>query len=122
MFAIGAPPNEKGWRVKVRDPRGGSKTVEEVILRDESMSTSGSYEKFFRARGKLYSHLMDPRTGYPATGMLAVSVIAPRAIDSEAWTKPLFVNGRQWAAAHKPKGLRAFLCEDRMERSCAWLQ
>jgi thiamine biosynthesis lipoprotein len=54
--------------------------------------------------------------------MLAVSVIAPRAIDSEAWTKPLFVNGRQWAAAHKPKGLRAFLCEDRMERSCAWLQ
>jgi thiamine biosynthesis lipoprotein len=122
MFAMGAPPGETGWRVKIRDPRGGSRTVEEVILRDESMSTSGTYEKFFRARGKLYSHIMDPRTGYPATGMLAVSVVAPRAIDSEAWTKPLFVNGRQWAAAHKPKGLRAFLCEDRLDQSCAWLQ
>ena len=42
-----------------------------------SMSTSGNYEKFFRADGKIYSHIMDPRTGYPAQGMLSVSVIAP---------------------------------------------
>jgi thiamine biosynthesis lipoprotein len=122
LYAMGAPPGEKGWQVKIRDPRGSNRTVEEVVLRDQSMSTSGSYEKFFRARGKLYSHIMDPRTGYPATGTLAVSVIAPRTIDSEAWTKPLFVNGRRWAAAHKPKGLRAYFCEDRMDQSCAWLQ
>ena len=122
MYAIGAPPKEDGWRVKIRDPRDRRKIVAEVVLKDESMSTSGSYEKFFRAHGKLYSHIMDPRTGYPAPGMLAVSVIAPRTIDSEAWTKPLYINGRTWAAEHKPKGLRAFLCEDRMDRSCAWLQ
>jgi thiamine biosynthesis lipoprotein len=122
LYAMGAPPHETGWRVQIRDPRDSHRTVEEVILRDESMSTSGSYEKFFRARGKLYTHIMDPRTGYPATGMLAVSVIAPRTLDSEAWTKPLFVNGRQWAAAHKPKGLRAFFCEDRVDQPCAWLQ
>jgi thiamine biosynthesis lipoprotein len=122
MYAIGAPPSEDGWRVKIRDPRDRRKIVAEVVLKDESMSTSGSYEKFFRAHGKLYSHIMDPRTGYPAPGMLAVSVIAPRTIDSEAWTKPLYINGRKWAAEHKPKGLRAFLCEDRMDRSCAWLQ
>jgi thiamine biosynthesis lipoprotein len=121
LFAMGAPPGEKGWKVKIRDPRGGSSTVEEVTLVNESMSTSGSYEKFFRARGRMYSHIMDPRTGYPATGMLAVSVIAPLTLDSEAWTKPIFVNGRQWAAAHKPKGLRAFICEDRMDQPCAWL-
>jgi thiamine biosynthesis lipoprotein len=121
LYAMGAPPGEKGWRVKIRHPRNREETVEEIVLRDESMSTSGTYEKFFRARGKLYSHIMDPRTGYPATGTLAVSVIAPRAIDSEAWTKPLFVNGRQWATAHKPKGLRAYLCEDRMDQPCAWL-
>ena len=65
------------------------------------MSTSGSYEKFFRAEGKIYSHIMDPRTGYPAQGMLSVSVVAPRTIDSEAWAKPFFINGRQWAAKHK---------------------
>jgi thiamine biosynthesis lipoprotein len=123
IYAIGAPPSEpRGWRVAIRHPKDGSKTVQEVFLKDESMSTSGSYEKFFRANGRVYSHIMDPRTGYPAQGMLSVSVIAPRTIDSEAWTKPYFINGRDWASAHKQKGSRVYLCEDRTEPSCAWLQ
>jgi thiamine biosynthesis lipoprotein len=86
------------------------------------MSTSGSYEKFFRAGGRIFSHIMDPRTGWPAAGMLAVSVIAPTTIDSEAWSKPYYINGRAWAAKHKPKDFRAFLCEDRTDKACAWLQ
>jgi thiamine biosynthesis lipoprotein len=65
---------------------------------------------------------MDPRTGYPAQGSVSVSVVAPRTIDSEAWAKPYFVNGRQWAARHKPEEFRVFFCEDRMEQPCAWLQ
>ena len=62
------------------------------------MSTSGSYEKFFTADGKIYSHIMDPRTGFPAMGMITVSVIASRTLDSEAWTKPCYINGRARAA------------------------
>ena len=122
IYGLGAPPGEKGWRVQIRDPKDERKSVAEVFLKDESMSTSGNYEKFFRAEGRTYSHIMDPRTGWPAQGVLSVSVIAPRTIDSEAWTKPLFVNGRAWAAKHKPAGLRAFFCEDTPEQSCAWLQ
>jgi FAD:protein FMN transferase len=122
IYAMGAPPGDKGWRVNIRDPKDEQKSVAEVYLKDESMSTSGNYEKFFRAEGKIYSHIMDPRTGWPAQGVLSVSVIAPRTLDSEAWTKPLFVNGRVWAAKHKPSGLRAFFCEDTAEQSCAWLR
>ena len=122
IFGLGAPPGEKGWKVQIRDPKDQSKSVAEVYLKDESMSTSGNYEKFFRAEGKIYSHIMDPRTGWPAQGVLTVSVVAPRTLDSEAWTKPFFVNGREWAAKHKPAGLRAFFCEDLPEKSCAWLQ
>lgn len=121
IYAMGAPPDQKGWTIHIRDPKDESKTVAEVNLKDESMSTSGNYEKFFRAEGKIYSHIMDPRTGWPAQGVLSVSVIAPRTIDSEAWTKPLFVNGRAWALKHKPQGLRVFMCEDKPEQSCAWL-
>lgn len=121
IYGMGAPPGEKGWRVHIRDPKDEWQSVAEVYLKDESMSTSGNYEKFFRAEGKVYSHIMDPRTGWPAQGVLSVSVIAPRTLDSEAWTKPLFVNGRAWAVQHKPSGLRAFFCEDKPEQSCAWL-
>ncbi len=127
IFAIGNPPDEKrGWRTSIRDPRDERKTVQEVFLKNESMSTSGSYEKFFRAEGRIYSHIMDPRTGFPAPGMLSASVIAPKTIDSEAWAKPFFIDGlkkgRQWAVEFKSKGFRVYLCEDRSELSCAWLQ
>ncbi len=123
IYGMGAPPDEpRGWRVDIRNPWNPRKIAAEVFLKDMSMSTSGSYEKFFRAEGKIYAHIMDPRTGYPARGSVSVSVITPRTIDSEAWAKPYFVNGRQWAARHKPKDFRVFFCEDRMDQPCAWLQ
>jgi thiamine biosynthesis lipoprotein len=122
IYGLGAPPNEpRGWRITIRDPRNERASVAEAFLKNESLSTSGSYEKFFRAEGHVYSHIMDPRTGYPAPGMLSVSLITPRTIDSEAWAKPFFINGRHWAAQHNPHRFRAFFCEDRTEQPCAWL-
>jgi FAD:protein FMN transferase len=121
MYAIGNPPNEpRGWRVEIPDPRHPERTVFEVFLKNESMSTSGTTEKFFVAGGRTYAHIMDPRTGYPAQGMLQVSVITPRTLDSEAWTKPFFILGRTWTQAHR-QNFRVFLCEDRTETACVSL-
>ena len=123
IYGLGAPPDEaRGWQVNIKDPWDNRRVRAEVWLKDSSMSTSGSYEKFFRAEGKTYAHIMDPRTGYPAQGSVSVSVIAPRTIDSEVWAKPYFINGRQWAAKHRPKDFQVFFCEDRMDKPCAWLQ
>jgi len=122
IYAIGAPPGEAGWKIGIRDPKSESGRVAHVELKDESMSTSGNYEKFFYAEGKMYSHIMDPRTGYPSVGMLSVSVITPKTIDSEAWAKPYYILGRAWAAKHKKKEYRVFFCEDRLDTPCAWLQ
>jgi FAD:protein FMN transferase len=123
IYGMGAPPSEpRGWHIEIKDPRDSARTVTDLYLKDMSMSTSGSYEKFFRAEGRTYAHIMDPRTGYPAQGSLSVSVVAPRTIDSEAWAKPYFVNGRQWAEKHKPKEFRVYFCEDKVEKPCAWLQ
>ena len=122
IYGMGAPPTEpKGWRVGIKDPRNGHRMAAEAFLKDMSISTSGSSGKFFQAEGHIYAHIMDPRTGYPAQGSVSVSVMAPRTIDSEAWAKPYFVNGRQWAARHKREEFRVFFCEDRKEQPCGWL-
>lgn len=128
LYAIGTPPGEKGWHVRIDHPKDRKRMVAELWLKDESMSTSGNYEKFFEVGGRRYSHIMDPRSGYPSEGMISVSVVAPRAIDSEAWTKPVYVNGRAWMeqAQRRQGALRAFrvfTCEDTggPEPRCGWL-
>jgi len=133
IFCLGSPPNETGWLIQIKDPRNEYRHTAEVTLKNESLSTSGSYEKFFVAEGKTFSHIMDPRTGYPSQGTLSVSIMAPRTLDSEVWAKPYFIQGRKWTADHKPREFRVFFCEDQAEgpastgkkdkvnQSCAWL-
>ena len=120
IYALGAPPdNAEGWRLTIRTP--SEQTVADTVvgLRDEALSTSGSYEKFFEKDGKRYGHILDPRTGEPATGMETVSVIAPLTIETEAWSTALFVNGLEWARNHPIPGGRVFLCEE--NGFCDWL-
>ncbi len=93
IYAIGAPPGKDGWEVRVPDPADRSRTIATVELRDESLSTSGNYEKFFRLDGRTYCHIVDPRTGRPVEGMLQTTVIAPSATDSDALSTSLFVLG-----------------------------
>jgi thiamine biosynthesis lipoprotein len=124
VYGLGAPPEEpRGWRMEISAPGSLETMVAETFLKDMSLSTSGSYEKFFYAGGRRYSHLMDPRTGYPARDVSAVSIVAPRTIDSEAWTKAVFINGRAWTATHAPRGFRVFFCDDRSPTpACGWIR
>jgi len=73
--------------ISIADPWDHRKNAAQVFLKDLSLSTSGSYEKSFRAGGRRYSHITDPRRGVPAENAVQVTVIAPRAIDSEVWAK-----------------------------------
>ena len=122
VYGLGTPAGSaSGWRLHIRDPQNDRKTVADVYLKNMSLSTSGSYEKFFWADDKVYSHIMDPRTGYPAHGMLAVSVVSPLTLDSEVWAKPYFILGAKWALQHKPPLFRVFVCPDKPAAACAWL-
>jgi FAD:protein FMN transferase len=123
IYGMGSPPNEaRGWYIRIRDPRDEHKTAADIFLKDISLSTSGSYEKFFWAEGKVHSHIMDPRTGSPAEGMLSVSVISPFALDSEVWAKPYYILGREWTEKHKPRDFRVLMCEDKAVAGCGWVQ
>jgi thiamine biosynthesis lipoprotein len=119
IFGLGAPPGRPGWLVKIGDPKKHKGVTAELLLKDEALSTSGIQEKSFRANGRVYGHIMDPRTGQPATGAILVAVLAPRTVDSEAWTKAVFINGRGWSASHTPRGWRVFFCDE--ENGCEWL-
>ncbi len=120
LYAGEAPPSqERGWRVRIRDGEDESAAGRELYLRNESLSTSGSYEKFFEVDGKRYSHLMNPRTGRPVEGMISVSVIAERTLDSEVWATALFVNGVEWARRRAPRGPRVMVCRESVP--CEWI-
>lgn len=78
VMALGGR-GERPWAVGLRRPRGAG-LLARLELRDgEVVSTSGDYERFFRFRGKRYAHLIDPRTGAPATSAQSASVLVPPA-------------------------------------------
>ena len=120
IFGLGTPPGSAaGWELDLRGAKAADRGFMTVTLKNEGLSTSGSYEKFFEKDGARYGHILDPRTGRPAAGMTAVSVIGPSATDTEAWSTALYVNGSGWARAHGVPQGRALLCPD--GRACGWL-
>ena len=123
IFGLGNPPDDpQGWPVNIADPWDHRKNAARVFLKDESLSTSGSYERSFRAGGHRYSHIMDPRRGAPAEAAIQVTVLAPRAVDSEVWAKPYFIQGSAWTKAHKPKSWRVLYCENTPAAACFWVE
>lgn len=93
IYGLGIPPGEEGWRIKIRHPRFDGEEIGSVFLRDQALSTSGDYEKFFVFEGRRFSHLIDPRTGYPAEGVASVSVVAQTATEADALSTAAFVLG-----------------------------
>jgi thiamine biosynthesis lipoprotein len=110
-YGLGSPPGKAGWVIKIPDPLDRARLVATVLLSDLSLSTSGSYEKFFRLNGRTYCHIMNPLTGRPVEGMLQSTVIAPRAIDSDALSTSVFVMRPEASARllDKMKGVSALL-------------
>jgi thiamine biosynthesis lipoprotein len=81
------------WTVAVQDPRRRAGVLGTVELHDESISTSGDYEKFFVVGGRRYHHILDPATGYPATRSRSVTVLGRRGAVVDALAAGLFVLG-----------------------------
>ena len=104
MFALGTPGEGRPWRVGIRDPRDRVPYFAHVPLA-AGISTSGKYEQFVSAHGRTYGHIMDPRTGRPAEGLIAVTVLSPSAMTCDAWDTPLFVLGLE-AAKKKARELK----------------
>jgi thiamine biosynthesis lipoprotein len=82
------------WMVGVRDPRGGARDViAKMPIKDHAFSTAGDYERSFILGGKRYHHIIDPRTGYPATASREVTVFAPNAFLADGIDDAIFILG-----------------------------
>ena len=81
------------WTIGVADPLCPQQRIASISLCDEAVGTGGSGRQFFFYKGKRLSHIIDPQTGYPTTGILSSTVVAPSAAAADALSTAFFVMG-----------------------------
>jgi thiamine biosynthesis lipoprotein len=85
------------WRVGLDSPRGAGLLATLDLNDGEAVGTSGDYRRYYEIDGKRYSHIIDPRTGYPVPGVESVTVLVSGGEGagalSDAASKPIFIEG-----------------------------
>lgn len=94
MNTWGLQPNGETWKVAITNPMDKKKAYGLLPIKNGAVVTSGNYEKFVTFNGTRYTHIIDPRTGYPSSGILSVTVFAPRAELADALATSVFVMGK----------------------------
>jgi len=89
----GQQPDGSNWRIGIADPQKKNEMISWLSVHDVSVVTSGGYEKYAMIDGKRYSHILDPRTGYPSQGVGSVTIISPDIELSDALATGVFVMG-----------------------------
>jgi len=97
MSVWGTQPNGKPWNIGITNPFDPSQILATISLKQGAVTTSGSYEKFVVFKGKRYSHIINPTTGYPATGLCSVTVFGPNAETANGFSTSAMVLGKKEA-------------------------
>ena len=91
----GKQPDGSSWMVGITNPLNKNNVFSWFPLDNNAVVTSGNYEKYVEFNGMKYSHIIDPRTGWPAHGSVSVSIFAPKAELADALATAVFVMGRE---------------------------
>jgi thiamine biosynthesis lipoprotein len=102
LFALGSPPGRLGgrWPVALRNPFDPTTPLGVLRLRNRGLGTSGTAFQHFEVDGRVYGHILDPRTGEPAFGPASVTVVAPTAAEADALSTAFYLLGPERAAAY----------------------
>ena len=95
MNTWGKQTNGEDWKVAITNPMDKNKVFALLPITNGAVVTSGNYEKYVNFNGKRYTHIIDPRTGYPSTGIISVTVFAPKAELADALATSVFVMGKE---------------------------
>ncbi|MFC0425827.1 FAD:protein FMN transferase [Chryseobacterium scophthalmum] len=91
----GNQPDGKPWAIGINNPFKDDKIAAVLFLNENAVTTSGSYEKYAEIHGKRYSHIMNPKTGYPSTGLTSVTVVGPNATMANGFSTSIMVLGKK---------------------------
>lgn len=85
ILLIGEKPEQEPFSIGIQSPDASGELLRVLALRDKSLVTSGTYERYFDYRGQRYHHVLDPFTGFPADrGLLAVTILSGSSLLGDA--------------------------------------
>ncbi|WP_299700420.1 FAD:protein FMN transferase [uncultured Pontibacter sp.] len=105
------------WYIGIADPADKEKVFSWLTADHTAVVTSGSYEKYAEIDGKRYAHIIDPRTGYPVTGLKSVTIVCPDAELADALATAVFVLGKEEGLylVNQLKGVECLMVTDENE-------
>lgn len=97
VYVLGKSPKGRAWKIGLQHPgKDRGEYFETIELSNKTCVTSGSYERYFEENGKVYHHIMDPKTGYSAdSGLVSVSVVGTSSFESDMASTAAFVMGKE---------------------------
>ena len=97
IYAVGEKKGKEAWKVGIKNPfDSAASPVVALSVKDVSVVTSGVYERFFVYEGRLFHHLLDCKTGYPAdNGLMSVTIVSTSSMDADALATAVFVMGKE---------------------------
>ncbi|OWA34729.1 thiamine biosynthesis protein ApbE [Saccharibacillus sp. O16] len=116
IVAVGSKPGGADWNVGLQDPdKNRGSQLGTIKINNETIDSSGVYERYFMQDGVRYHHILDPRTGYPTqNGLMSITIVSDNATDADALSTAAFVMGLKDGMAYieRQKGVEAFFVMD----------
>ncbi|MFK7923421.1 MAG: FAD:protein FMN transferase, partial [Bacteroidia bacterium] len=117
IICWGRPAEREAWRIGVADPKSRTQILAWLGINDLAVVTSGDYERFAMIEGKRYAHIINPKTGWPVSGLKSVTIVCPDAELADALATSVFVLGPEEGLAliNRLKGVEGLFVTDEDE-------
>jgi len=117
LISWGKDEGDKDWKIGIVNPKQKEKVFSWLNINETAVVTPGNYEKYVTINGQKYSHIIDPRTGYPVKGLSSVSIICPNAELADALATSVFVLGKEKGLEliNRLKGIECLMITDKQE-------
>jgi FAD:protein FMN transferase len=114
LITWGTQPNGQAWTIGIANPDAQNYAFSHLDISNMAIATSGNYEKYAVINGKKYSHTIDPKTGFPVSGIKSVTIISPVAELADAMATPVMVMGIKVGLnlVNQIKGLACIIIDD----------